>query len=128
MNRHQQLAAWAADCAERVLALFEAERGEDERPRQAIEAARLWQRGDMTMVMARRKAFAAHSAARQATSASAIAAARAAGHAAATAHVETHAVHAARYAQKARGADGEGFGEEREWQIRCLPEGLENPL
>ena len=128
MNRHQKLALWAADCAEHVLALFEAERGEDKRPRQAIEAVRQWQSGDIAMTTARKKAFAAHAAARQATNGAAIAAARAAGHAAATAHVETHAIHAARYAQKARTAHVEGLDDEREWQISRFPDGVEAPF
>ena len=37
---HHLLALWAADWAEHVLALFEAVRPEDPRPRQAIEHAR----------------------------------------------------------------------------------------
>lgn len=39
LTPHQQ-ALWAADCAERVLHLFEAARPGDNRPRLAIEAAR----------------------------------------------------------------------------------------
>ncbi len=35
----------AADCAERVLPLFEREHPDDVRPRAAIEAARAWVRG-----------------------------------------------------------------------------------
>ena len=34
------MAAWAADCAERVLPLFEAAYPEDDRPRRAIETGR----------------------------------------------------------------------------------------
>ena len=37
----QELALWAADCAERVPGLFEAQLPHDDRPRKAIEAARL---------------------------------------------------------------------------------------
>ena len=37
---HRLLALWAADCAEHVLHLFEAEQPSDPRPRRAIEHAR----------------------------------------------------------------------------------------
>lgn len=50
---HHLLALWAASCAEHVLDLFEAARRDDPRPRQAIEAARAWVRGEMTMMQAR---------------------------------------------------------------------------
>lgn len=124
MNQHEKLAIWAADCAERVLPVFEAECSDDARPRQAIEAARLWRSGDMPMVTARKMAFAAHAAARQPLSKAAVAAARAAGHAAATAHVATHAPHAANYARKSRAASGEDADAERAWQIDQLPDEL----
>lgn len=121
MNQHQQLALWAADCAERVLPIFEAECPDDVQPQQAIHAARLWQSGDLPMIVARKMAFAAHAAARQPLSKAAVAAARAAGHAAATAHVATHAPHAAAYARKARMADEKDADAERAWQIARLP-------
>jgi hypothetical protein len=45
---HHLLALWAAECAEHVLSLFEADRPDDPRPRRAIEATRSaacrWQR------------------------------------------------------------------------------------
>ena len=41
MAKHRQLAAWAADCAERVLPLFEAV-SKDPAPRKAIDTARAW--------------------------------------------------------------------------------------
>ena len=46
---HQLLALWAAACAEHVLHLFESAQPEDPRPRQAIEQARAWARGEITM-------------------------------------------------------------------------------
>lgn len=123
---HKILAVWAADCAERALPYLEAVCPEDKRPRQAVEAARAWVRGELKMAGARKAAFAAHSAAREASPADACAAARAAGHAAATAHVATHAVHAATYAVKAVQAAAEPAAAalavtlEREWQYRHL--------
>src|ERR1700682_4687711 len=50
---HQLLALWAASCAEHVLDRFESARPKDPRPRQAIEEARAWVRGEITMSQAR---------------------------------------------------------------------------
>ena len=61
---HQLLALWAASCAEHVLDLFESAQPEDPRPRQAIEQARAWVRGEITMTQARTAAGHAMAAAR----------------------------------------------------------------
>ena len=104
-NRKQKtkksLALSAADSAERTLPYFEKKYPDDNRPRNAIKAARAWAAGETTVGSARAAAFAAHAAARKARQPAAIAAARSAGHAAATAHVAGHAPHAAAYAAKA---------------------------
>ena len=50
---HQLLALWAAACAEHVLDMFESAQPEDPRPRQAIEQARAWVRGEVKMTQAR---------------------------------------------------------------------------
>lgn len=122
---HQSLALWAADCAEHVLGSFEKERPRDNRPRRAIEAARAWARGEMTVGAARQAALAAHSAARQAVDPAARAAARSAGHAAATAHLAGNAAHAATYAATAASSkavfDPAAAAQERRWQQRELP-------
>jgi hypothetical protein len=55
---HHRLAVWAADCAEHVLHYFEQVRPSDDRPRRAIELARAWARGEITMTQARTTAFA----------------------------------------------------------------------
>ncbi|MHA4835741.1 putative immunity protein [Sphingopyxis sp. MSC1_008] len=123
MNHHQKLALWAADCAERVLANF----GDaDLRPRAAIDAARKWTNGTLAMAEARKLAFAAHAAAREAGNPAAIAAARAAGHAAATPHVAGHARHAAGYALKSAQLAGQDVASEREWQLAHMPVEDEN--
>jgi hypothetical protein len=54
---HQLLALWAAACAEHVLHLFEAMRPDDLRPRHAIDQARAWVRGEITMSEARAGSF-----------------------------------------------------------------------
>jgi hypothetical protein len=50
---HRLLALWAAACAEHVLDLFESVRPGDPRPRDAVEHARAWVRGEVTMMQAR---------------------------------------------------------------------------
>jgi len=105
MRDRRAQAAWAADCAERVLAYFEDVFPGDDRPRKAIEAARAWARGEIRIGEARAAALEAHAAARAASAhPAAVAAARSAGHAAATAHMASHARHAAAYAKKAAAA------------------------
>lgn len=126
-SNYKILAIWAADCAERVLPYFEKMFPEDNRPRQAIEAGRAWARDELKMTEARKAAFGAHAAARDADQvAEACSAARAAGHAAATAHVTSHAVGAAIYAMTAvRDASDTVDAEvattrERDWQYQHL--------
>lgn len=97
---HHLLAVWAAACAAHVLHLFEQTHPGDARPRRAIELARAWARGEITMTQARTAAFAAHDAARGASGA-AKEAARAAGHAVAVAHMADHELGAAAYAIRA---------------------------
>ena len=121
-QNQKELALWAADCAERALSYFEEKYPEDNRPRQAIEAARAWARDEISVGEARKAAFAAHAAAREANDDAARAVARAAGHAAGTAHMAGHAPHAAAYAVKA--AESENAVGEREWQFQQLPEYL----
>ena len=55
-SNHHLLALWAASCAEHVLDLFESAQPEDPRPRQAIEHARAWARGEVKMMMQARAA------------------------------------------------------------------------
>src|SRR5262249_8707618 len=83
---HQLLALWAADCAKHVLGLFEAVQPHDPRPRQAIEQARAWARGEIGMQGSRTAAGHANAAARNLQGA-ARHAAFAAAQAAAVAHV-----------------------------------------
>lgn len=99
-DTHHQLALWSADCAARVLHLFEHDHPDDTRPRAAIAQARAWARGEITMTQAREAAYAAHDAARGSTGA-AREAARAAGHAVATAHMADHELGGAAYAIRA---------------------------
>jgi hypothetical protein len=114
-------AAWAADCAERVLWLFEAEAPQDRRPRDAIARARAFARGELDVAAEIRRRFAGGGAARDARSPAAAAAARAAGQAAAVAHMGAHALGAAAYAAAAAGLAGPDQGvavaQEIRWQL-----------
>ena len=124
---HHLLALWAAACAEHVLPLFEAVQPLDPRPRRAVEQARAWTRGEITMTQARSAAGYANAAARE-LSGAARHAAHAAGQAAAVAHVAAHDLGAAAYAIKAaRAAAPKGEGEqagrqECQWQREQLPD------
>lgn len=95
------VAAWAAQCAERVLWLFEAESISDVRPRAAIARARAFARDELDTASGIRQRFGGGSAARDAKSPAAAAAARAAGQASAVCHMGAHALGAAAYAVKA---------------------------
>jgi len=77
---------WAADCAVRVLPLFEANAPSDSRPREAIEGIREFARGGKRTARLRAQALAALSAARAVDDPAAKAAARSACQAAATAY------------------------------------------
>jgi hypothetical protein len=122
---HRLLALWAASCAEHVLHFFESARPRDSRPRQAIDRARAWARGEITMTESRTAAGHANGAARDLSGAPRHAA-YAAGQAAAVAHVAAHELGAAAYAIKAaRAAGGEKAGRlECEWQRGQLPDSI----
>jgi len=126
---HRLIALWAALCAEHVLVLFESAHPEDPRPRQAIEHARAWVRGEVTMMQARAAAGHAMGAVRELRG-PARHAAYAAGQAGAVPHVAAHDLGAAAYAIKAaRAAAPEGGGEaagrlECQWQRDQLPEAI----
>jgi hypothetical protein len=117
--QHRLLADWAADCAEHVLDYFCSQYADDNRPRRAIEQARAWSRGEISMTQARQAAYAAHAAAKVATGA-AREAARAAGHAAATAHMADHELGAAVYAIRAVRTASPADRRDEAGQIECL--------
>lgn len=125
------MATWAADCAERVLPLFEKAYPNDDRPRKAIETCRTWVRtGLFKMAEIRGASLSAHAAARNAKENDAACfAARAAGQAVATAHVPQHAFGGAYYALKAIAAADPAHAEakvakEHAWQAKHIPVNL----
>jgi hypothetical protein len=115
------VAAWAAECAERVLALFEAEAPGDDRPRDAIARARAYARGELDAAGEIKRRFVAGRAAHAVTGAPAVAAARSAAQAAGVAHMGAHALGAAAYAAVAADAAIPGsFDGEIDGQLALL--------
>lgn len=115
------VAAWAADCAERVLPIFEAAAPGDGRPRNLLARTRAFARGELDVAEGIRRRFAGGVPAGEVRAPAAAAAARAAGQAAATPHMGAHALGAAAYAAKAAGLAApdrtNAIGEEVRWQL-----------
>ncbi len=115
---HHLLAIWAADCAQHVLHFFEHTQPSDDRPRHAIELARAWARGEVTMTQSRTAAGHAMAAARV-MSGAAREAAYAAGQAAAVAHVAAHELGAAAYAIRAARAAADKNKRDEAGRLEC---------
>jgi hypothetical protein len=123
------IARWAADCAERVLPLFEAKAPSDARPRKAIEGARTFALGGRRTAQLRSLALAALAAAREVGDPVATAAARAAGYAASSPyihalatpdqakHIHGPALYQAQARELAAGNDPGAGDEEIRWAI-----------
>jgi len=115
------VAAWAADCAERVLGLFEAEAPGDGRPRALIARARAFARGELSTAEEIRRRFVGGVSAGEVKSPAAAAAARAAGQAVGVCHMGAHALGAAAYAAKAAALGNpdrpEAVEDEIRWQL-----------
>lgn len=130
---HRLLAVWAADCAQHVLHFFEDAQPGDDRPRRAIELARAWARGEITMTKTptrgrprrpswwapRAAAGHANAAARDVLGA-AKEAAQAAGQAGAVAHVAAHELGAAAYAIRAARSAAHDGEREKAGRMECL--------
>ena len=126
------VAAWAADCAERVLALFDAEAPTDDRPRDAIARTRAFARGELDAAGEIRRRFVAGRAAQSASSPAAVAAARAAAQASGVAHMGAHALGAAAYAAKAAGLarpdQSTAVADEVAWQVEHMSAAVRTAL
>jgi hypothetical protein len=113
----REVAAYAADSAEKVIAIFERACAPDLRPREAIAAARAFARGGARVKALRDAAWAAHKAAKEAGDRAASEAARAAmcapaaaflhplAHSTQVRHILGAAAHAARASELAAGDD-----------------------
>ncbi|EJL34513.1 hypothetical protein PMI01_01570 [Caulobacter sp. AP07] len=134
----RQIALWAADCAERVLPVFEAKAPDDTRAREAIAAIRAFAHSGTRTAYLRKVAWAAHAAAREVGDPAAAAAARAASAAAASAythpiatpHQVNHILGPAAYGAHATAlgaADEAGVGEaEVRWAVEQAPPAVRN--
>ncbi|WP_378143647.1 putative immunity protein [Cnuibacter sp. UC19_7] len=131
-DRRRVVAAWAADCASRVLPLFEAEAPDDGRARDAIERARGYARGELDAAGQIRVRLVAGRAAASATSPAGAAAARAAAQASGVAHMGAHALGAAAYAAKAVGlaapGDPHAVDDEIRWQLAAADQRVREAL
>lgn len=118
------VAGWAADCAERVLPLFEAEAPADDRARDGIHRARAYSRGELDAAGEIRRRFEAGRAASAVRAPAAVAAARSAGQASGVAHMGAHALGAAAYAARAAGLVGvdraAATQAEIDWQLSVM--------
>jgi immunity protein 5 of polymorphic toxin system len=128
-NELRSLTGWAADCAARVLPLYESRVPGDARPRSAIEAAREFASGDPRTKLLRAVAWAALAAAGETEDAVAAAAARAAVGAAGAAylhplaspHQVKHIVGPAQQAALARELAGGDAEAEIRWALDHAP-------
>ena len=132
LDELRQLGLWTADCAERGLPLFEAKAPDDRRPREAIEAIRVFGAGGKRTAQLRSAALAALAAAREVEDPAASAAGRAAGYAASSAYLHPlanptqvrHVIAPAQYQALARelatGDPDDGDAEIR-WAIEHAP-------
>ncbi|HTX72209.1 MAG TPA: hypothetical protein VMC79_05230 [Rectinemataceae bacterium] len=136
----RSIGAWAADCAERALAVYETQPGSDSRPRAALEGIRVFAAGGKRTARLRRLALDALSAARAAPDPAAAAAARAAGLAASSAYTHPladvqqtkHIVGPAAYAALAlelhHAGEAQVAKEEIRWAIEHAPAAVREVL
>ena len=123
------VAAWAADCAERVLPIFEATAPGDDRPRALIARARAFASGELGVAEEIRRRFVGGVTAGEVRAAAAAAAARAAGQAAAIPHMGAPAFGAAAKAAGLAEPDrADAVGDEVRWQIDRMSPAVRSAL
>ena len=118
------VAAWAADCAERVISIFEAAAPGDERPRALLARALAFSRRELGTADEIRRRFSGGVGAGEVRDPAAMAEARAAGQAVGVCHMGAHGLGAAAYAAHAAGlADRSRPGaveDEIRWQLEHM--------
>ncbi|MFN4151335.1 MAG: putative immunity protein [Candidatus Sericytochromatia bacterium] len=119
-EQHRQLIRWAYLCSEHVLNLF----GDviDERIIHALDIAKKWEKGEVSVGEARKSSVRILELARELSNPTSIAVARSVGHTVATAHMADHSLGGALYALKAIKSLGQSIDDEREWQNSLLPQ------
>lgn len=120
IEQHKMLMRWACTCAEKGMSLSLLPG--DERLVSAINTAREWEKGNVSVAEARNASVRAHGVARESEDPVIIAVARSVGHAVATAHMSDHSLGAAMYALKAVKLIGMSAEEERKWQNDQIPQ------
>jgi len=125
LEHHRLLMRWAHLCANHVLPLF-GESKLDERLMNAIQTAKAWERGDITVSETRKASLEAIAVANEKSNPASIAVARSVGHAVATAHMADHSIRAAEYALKAIKLSGKSVEAERKWQDEQLPSDIKD--
>ncbi|GAA3658751.1 putative immunity protein [Microbacterium marinilacus] len=134
LDELRAVARYAADCAESLLAEFEADAPGDTRPREALDAARAFAEGAARTNLQRATAFAAHRAAKTASTETAQLAALACGDAAAAAYLHpiakaTQVGHVLRPAACAvRVAELRGGEDRRGESVRSLAQRAVHPV
>ena len=121
------VAAWAADCAERVLELFEAEVSDGGRSRALIDRTRAFARGDLNTAEEIRRRFTGGVDKGDVKTPAAKAAARAFGQAVAISHMGAHALgaaaaYAAQAIDLASPDNPEAIESEIDWQLDHMSE------
>ncbi|GAA5146685.1 hypothetical protein GCM10025768_05620 [Microbacterium pseudoresistens] len=117
----RELVAWTVACAQRLLPLFVAQRPDDRRPQEALDAAWSFLRGEMGIDAVRERAFACHAAAREVDDPAAEAAARVCGQAVAVAHMAGHSRQVPRHTARAFPGNHARRDEELAWQRKSIP-------
>jgi hypothetical protein len=117
----RELIVWTVSCAERLLPLFEVQRPDDSRLREALTGALAFSRDEVSIGAVRKLAFACHAAARDVKDAPATAVARACGQAVAVAHMAGHSRKVPTYTAKALAGDRDSSDRELSWQREHVP-------
>ena len=89
---HRTQVLWALELAEEIVGELEAKYPGEHRPRKALDAARLWARGEIKMRPAQRKILDCHAAAKERTSPEDIALFHAVGQGCSVVHTPRHAL------------------------------------
>lgn len=91
-QNHQTMVLWAFDFAEETVKKLEAKYPTESRPRNALEATRLWASGTIKMPIAKRQILSCHAFAKEIHSLEDIALCHAVGQACGTVHANGHAI------------------------------------
>lgn len=89
---HRVQVLWALSLAEEIVEILEQKYPEELRPREALEAARLWAQGEIKMRPAQRKILDCHAVAKELTSSEDVALCHAAGQGCSVVHTPGHAL------------------------------------